>query len=321
MLEPAGDYTVGMQAGDGLEASDAATLYIHVEAEEASVRITDFPSTVGVKDAGGDSRDFRIRFTLSERDGSVALPSGSLSTASLGPMPGAASTSELAGNIGLADFHLVLGPVGPGGEQEGECMLESGDDLQRTIACDFTDLPVNTYAIQVSLNGDYYTGSDENVLTVFDPSLGFTTGGGWFYWPGTQDKTNFGFHIDYTKKGTNVKGGLLLVRHLADGTSYRVKSNAMESLAVGEAAGGTFGWATATGKATYSEPLSDPLGNHAFTFYVEDRGQTGDRLWIELTQAGALVPAMSLSGAATASAQAIEEGSITVPHRGEGRGR
>ena len=68
----------------------------------------------------------------------------------------------------------------------------------------------------------YYAGSDEDVFTVYDPSLGFITGGGWFYWPDTcsrdnpededcngvylGDKTNFGFNLKYNKKRKNALG-------------------------------------------------------------------------------------------------------------------
>jgi hypothetical protein len=58
--------------------------------------------------------------------------------------------------------------------------------------------------------------------------------------------------MEYNKSGKIVKGGLLIVRHLADGTVFRVKGNALEGLSLGLEGG--FGWASFTGKATYSEP-------------------------------------------------------------------
>jgi hypothetical protein len=47
-------------------------------------------------------------------------------------------------------------------------------------------VPVNTYTVEVTVGGGYYTGGNEGVLVVYDPSPGFPTGGGWFYWPGTE---------------------------------------------------------------------------------------------------------------------------------------
>jgi hypothetical protein len=163
--------------------------------------------------------------------------------------------------------------------------------------------------------GGYYEGADQDVLTVCDPSLGFTTGGGWFRWPGTGDRTNFGFHVDYTKKGNTAKGSILVIRHLQDGTIYRMKSNAMESLAIGDGDG--FDWATFTGKATYSEPGAEPVGNHAFTAYVEDSGTPspgGDRIWIEVTSDD-LPVALSLPRSATDHALPLAGGNTSVPHR------
>ena len=55
--------------------------------------------------------------------------------------------------------------------------------------------------LQVTVDGGYYTGLSEDVLVIYDPSLGFTTGGGTFLWPETGEKTNFGErHIDTNKR-------------------------------------------------------------------------------------------------------------------------
>ena len=130
----------------------------------------------------------------------------------------------------------------------------------------------NKVALQVA-----YEGGDSGPfsLTVYDPSLGFTTGGGWFYWPETDDRTNFGYTMKYGKNGRNVRGNLLLIRHTDTG-KYRIKRNALEGLALGE--GGTtpdtFGWASFSGKSTYIEPgWPDAVGNYEFTAYVEDLGE------------------------------------------------
>jgi hypothetical protein len=120
-----------------------------------------------------------------------------------------------------------------------------------TVECDLNGIPVNTYVVAATVAGGYYSGYGEDVLVVYDPSLGFTTGGGWFYWPGTGDRTNFGYTMKYNKKGSKVQGSLLLIRHLADGSIYRVKSNAVDGLALGD--GGAYRWATFGGKSTYLE--------------------------------------------------------------------
>ena len=156
---------------------------------------------------------------------------------------------------------------------------------------------MNTYTFEVVVNGDYYTGSWEDVLVVYDPSLGFTTGGGWFYWPGTAngdypgDKTNFGYTMKYNKKGLNVQGGLLVIRHLADGSIYRIKSNALDGLSIIDT--GIPGIASFSGKCTYVGPdspldsygLPETEGGLQFTAYVEDWNEPGtgaDEFWFNV---------------------------------------
>ena len=161
-----------------------------------------------------------------------------------------------------------------------------------------------------------------------DEVLGFTTGGGWFYWPGTEDteagypgdRTNFGYTMKYNKKATNVKGSLLVIRHLPDGSIYRLKSNALNSLSIGDGNGGTFGWASFAGKATYLEPgWPEPVGNHTFLVYVEDHGQPGagaDAFWIEVQDRSGDPTGLSMDRQAVDNAVLLEGGNIVVPHGG-----
>jgi hypothetical protein len=187
---------------------------------------------------------------------------------------------------------------------------------------------VNTYTAQANVTGDYYTGSSEDVLVVYDPSLGFTTGGGWFYWPGTEDpetgypgdRTNFGYTMKYNKKGGNVQGSLLIIRHMPDGTIYRMKSNALYGLSLGENVTIPMGWAAFSGKGTYLEPgWPEPVGNYEFTAYVEDRNEPGvgiDRFWIEVLDKDRIIePELSLPRPAGSNTVEIAGGNIVVPHR------
>lgn len=48
--------------------------------------------------------------------------------------------------------------------------------------------------------------------------FGFITGGGWIYWPGTDQRTDFGHTMKCNRKDQKVKGNLLLIRHLEDGS-------------------------------------------------------------------------------------------------------
>jgi hypothetical protein len=191
------------------------------------------------------------------------------------------------------------------------------------VTCDFSGVPVNTYTVLTIVDGGYYAGSGEDVLVVYDPSLGFTTGGGWFTWPGTDDRTNFGYTMKYNKKGQKVKGSLLLIRHLSDGTKYRVKSNALQGLALGDE--GSSGWATFSGKTTYLEPgWPEPVGNHTFVAYVEDHGEPGagvDKFWLEVLDRGGNPVTLSMGQKAVDNAVVLQGGNIVVPHGGGGKGR
>lgn len=111
--------------------------------------------------------------------------------------------------------------------------------------------------------------TDYQYVVVYDPDGGFVSSGGWFYWPETGEKTNFGYTMKYNKKGQKVQGNFLLIRHVDEGVIYRVKSNALYGLALGDNA--DFGWASFRGKSTYLDPASpeylEPLGHHIFIVY------------------------------------------------------
>ena len=181
-------------------------------------------------------------------------------------------------------------------------------------------MDVNTYHVQASVVGDYYVGGPaEDVLVVYDPSLGFTTGGGWFYWPGTTDKTNFGYTMKYNKKGKKVQGSLLLIRHVARRRNYRVKSNALYGLSLGEAGDPAYGWASFSGKCTYKDKeWVEPEGNHEFLVYVEDHGEPGagvDQFWVEVRdQDGNVIGDLSLDRDAADNTETLGGGNIVVPH-------
>ena len=244
-----------------------------------------------------------------------------VSVAEAQPDPPASPAGEAQpGDIDLAPVRMVLVPVGQGSSVAGTCTggAGAGGYAARTFTCSFVaGVPVNTYAVQVSVGatpaGIYYVGSTEDVLTVYDPSLGFTSGGGSFAWPGSGDRTTFGFTIKYTNGGSSPQGSLLVVRHTPDGTTYRLKSNALDGLALSPAAA-TTGYATFSGKATYLEPgWADAKGNTAFMAYVQDNNEPGagtDGVWLQVSGG------MSVAGPASSKVQALTGGNVAVPHSG-----
>ena len=313
--ESAGTYDLLFKVTDAGDAMATGQTRLVVSAEDAAVSLDDGnPVSVQVAEDGGDSGLFTIVLSVQEWQ------------------PDEAIFTPQAGDISLAQPNLQLTPVGPGSPVSpiAPCNVVSnglsGYDEILTIECDFDAVPVNTYGVDADISGGYYTGLDEDVLTVFDPSLGFTTGSGWFYWPGTDDKTNFGYTMKYNKNHTNIRGSFLLIRHI-DGApegedKWRVKSNALEGLALGAEA--DFSWAVFTGKATFKAPGVDTEGNHSFTVYVEDRGEPGagaDRLWLEtMDKDNAVIEDLSLGDPAASNAVTLDGGNIVVPHSGQGGG-
>jgi hypothetical protein len=296
--QPAG--SVGVEAsfaGDAVYAESSTNAAFEILAEDAVAAFAaDNPVGVSVATPGGASGPFLLVASLSE-DGDGE-----------------------DGDLLSGDWQMTLVPVGPGSPVTGT--LESTVPGSLVATFSFDGVPVNTYAVTVTDANGYYRVGSEDVLVVYDPSLGFTTGGGWFYWPGTDDKTNFGYTMRYNKKGARVRGSLLLIRHTDEGI-YRVKSNALLGLALGSAGDPSYGWASFSGKATYREPTwPDPIGNFEFVVYVEDRTHLDapDRFWIEVRDRDTVRdPDLSLVAPAGANAVDLEGGNLVVPHKSKGR--
>jgi hypothetical protein len=301
---PEGSYTVRTTVSDNFGGVTVTDVLIEVITEDPAVAFDDDnPVDVQVADPGGVSGPFSLTMYVTEKQ--PDLPSDGVS----GVAPG---------DISRANVAVEVVPVGPGSGPSFSCTTSFapiGYAGEITIVCDLDGVPVNVYTVQVTVDGGYYSGYNEDVLVICDPSLGFTTGGGWFYWPGTTDKTNFGYTMKYNKKGQKVKGSLLLIRHTAEG-NYRVKSNALDGLALGNA--GAFTWASFSGKTTYLEPgWLEPIGNYVFLVYVEDHGVPGadvDRFWIEVQDKDRNAATLSMPREAVDHAEVLGGGNIVVPH-------
>jgi hypothetical protein len=321
MLEDAGDYDISLTVTDsgggtgGAGASDTGATEIIVDPEDTTVTF-DADNAVAIM-VDGDGSDSSLPFSLT-----VYIEETE---------PDLATFIAMFGDLSLAVPHIVLTPVGPGGPEapdscDAPTVAGIGYDQVMTYTCHFLGVPVNTYSVDVTVDGGYYAGANDDVLTVYDPSLGFTTGGGWFYWPGTNDKTNFGYTMKYNKKQTNLQGSLLLIRHVegsVTGEKYRVKSNALHGLAIGSET--DFGWATFDGKATYRAPGVDNEGNNEFTVYVEDHAEPGkgiDQFWIQTRDKDDNVRTdLSMPEPGAGNSETIEGGNIVVPHSNKGGGK
>jgi len=125
--------------------------------------------------------------------------------------------------------------------------------------------------VNILVGGDYYTGGGSTVLTVFDPSLGFVSGGGWVVNPITGYRANFGVNVKYLKNG-KAQGQIMYIEHRPTG-DLKIKSNSMQNVAI------VSNEAQVTAKATVGE-----VGNYVVIGRVIDNGDLGtsDRFGLKL---------------------------------------
>jgi VCBS repeat-containing protein len=323
-----------------------------IQPEDATVTLDPVnPIAIEVPEEGGDSGPFALFFSAIE----TSDPDD--------PNDGTAEFGDLNNMSGF----MTLAPVGPGGPITVACSLipplpaypAEGYGQVAVFQCDFDAIPVNTYEVLAEVDGlsdttRYYVGFDEGVLVIYDPSLGFITGGGWFLWPDSDDpaltacgpdgyagdRTNIGFNFKYNKgKKKKPQGNLLLMRHTvdaacADAGSYKVKSNALDGMSVGDGtdADGEYGWATVLGKATFREPGLEDEGNHTVLLYTEDYGEQGcnqdpsDEFWIQVKDKDGVI-VLEINGDDPAGPDTETDGddeplvcgNIVIPHETGGK--
>ena len=275
---PAGSYPVTITANDGINPPVAGTVTINVNHEDAVVSMpTTNPSAVQTTVPGGAAGPLTFRATISNGVDDATPGDISLATPvsfSLIPL-GGGTTYSCSGTTLSAP---VAGIV--------------------TAACTFpAGTAVNVYLVQVTIGGSYYTGSADGVLAVYDPSLGFATGGGTIKRNGLT--ASFGFTAKYLKSG-QLQGNLIYIEHDALGDLI-LKSNAMGSLVI---YGGTTAYLS--GKATFGD-----VGNYSFRATAIDNGPGGstDQFGLSVTSSSG-TPVAGL----TFNPVTLAGGNITVPH-------
>lgn len=309
ILEPAGA-SVKFRAeftgtGDYADSADTATLAV-IEEDAAIAYAGSNPVAVQVSAEGSGSWTGTLSFAvaLSERAPDVA-----------------GTGSATAGDITRAGLSMSLVPVAGGSPITLTCTAGavSGTGYAQSLpyVCGrATTVPLGTYEVVADVTGDYYSGHYMDAFTVYDPSLGFATGGGSYLLDG--DKVNFGFTMKYNKSKTNLQGNLIAVRHHPDGTVSRMKSNALGGLAIQSVAG--CGVASFNGKSTYTRwdptensPYGDyvTVGNQPFAVYGQDCSNPGtgtDKMWM-------MAPGdLDMGGNASTNSAMLIGGNITVPH-------
>ncbi|MDP3913850.1 MAG: choice-of-anchor D domain-containing protein [Bacteroidota bacterium] len=144
----------------------------------------------------------------------------------------------------------------------------------------------STFDLRVKANC-YFTGEDQTVITVYKPVGDFITGGGnikptlssGVYASTAGQKTNFGFHVKFNKKGTSLQGGMNIIFRRQVGVEtqlFQIKTNSMSSLGVNisdpKAKTGVFTSKANLKNLTTGESLG---GNLQLQVKISDRGEPG----------------------------------------------
>lgn len=242
---PAGTYPVTFFVDDGYNPPVSASLNINVTPEDAILTPSDSnPSSIKVSTAGGTAGPVTLTAAITE-----------------------ASDDDTNGNISNAQpVTFTLLPVGSGSPISCSATTDGGGvGGTLTASCTFNNVPVNVYDVHIAIGGNYYTGTADALLAVYDPSLGFTTGGGTIMHNGVL--ANFGFNVKYLSNG-KAQGHLIYIEHRATGDVV-LKSNAMGSLSIVKNNPTSYS-AIILGKATL-----DGVGNYSFQSVVTDNGEPG----------------------------------------------
>lgn len=172
----------------------------------------------------------------------------------------------------ITSVTVTVIPIGTGAAVPAGAAILSGGGVgaTRTACVTLNNVPVNVYDVTLTINGNFYQGTGSTVFTVYDPSLGFVTGGGHLIHNGF--KASVGVNIKYLKNG-NAQGALLYIEHRPTGDVV-VKSNAISTMAI------VGNEAMPTGKATVNG-----AGNHSFIGRIIDNGEPGssDRFGLRVT--------------------------------------
>jgi hypothetical protein len=191
------------------------------------------------------------------------------------------------GDVENAGLGVVLHPVASGSVITLDCTAGTtsgtGYARQKSFTCsNDTFIPIGTYEVVATVAGAYYQGSNSDAFTAYVPTTGTTNGGGTVMVG--DDRVVFGFSMAFNRGGQRLQGSLIVIRHHADGTRSRLKSNALGGLIVTDEST-LYNWASFNGKSTYiswdygaEEYVT--TGNQSFAVYVEDWVAEPDKIRI-----------------------------------------
>ncbi len=190
--------------------------------------------------------------------------------------------------------------------------LLNGDPTTATAAC-IVPLELGAHVINV-VAGGYYTGRDQAIVEVAQPTGNFITGGGYriadssagSYAADPGSKIGFAFNLKFNKSLTNLQGHANVIFR-SDGKNYQIKSTSFDSLGIAfrtatgehcdEGDSGCFGVAEFRSKGNMS-PVG---GGLSLRITLTDRGEPGadDSIGIALWDGNQLVFSSEWNGART----------------------
>ncbi len=285
-----GSYPVTVEVGNEEGATGSTSFTVVVGKEDAETTYTG--DLLAFASAGDASAGIVLRATL--RDSSVS-PSFPDDTA-----PGEILNATVAFK---EDGTTLCSPT---------LELLNGDPTTATAAC-IVPLDLGAHVVNV-VAGGYYTGRDQAIVEVAQPTGNFLTGGGYriaessagSYAADPGSKIGFGFNLKYNRSLTNLQGHATVIFR-SDGKNYQIKSTAFDSLGIAfrTASGepcdkgdpGCYGIAEFRSKGNMS-PIG---GGLSLRLTLTDRGEPGadDSIGIALWDGSRLVLSSEWNGART----------------------
>ena len=197
--------------------------------------------------------------TVTRENASVTLSPSNPQSVQVG-VPGGTASVTLAASIRetpdgspgdisfAAPVNCTLTPVLNGATVSAPAAVSGGGVGGTLLAsCAFPKLAVNDYAVQIAVGGDYYTGSAQSALSVFDSSAGFVTGGGVIFRSGSE--ATFAISAKYLKNG-RLQGDFSWLEHRS-GPDVVIQSTAIQSLSIVGNAAVVVGEASVNGTPHY----------------------------------------------------------------------
>jgi hypothetical protein len=266
----------GLANGDGPGALSGAVACSSTVSVSATGQVLSPAGTYSITCSGPSDNDYTITFkpgtlTVTREDTVVKPaqnnPSAVAVTKAGGSAPAMTFTARITevtdgsyGDITLAKpVTFMLNAIGSGGSYS--CTTSSPTQVVpatlitpgfEVVGCTIpAGVAVNVYDLTVSVGGNFYGGSADRAVTVFDPSqTGVESGGGTVINPNSGNTVSFGFTASLNKSGGTI-GKMFYLETDGNGTPVAaLKGNVMSTLAVTTTNGSYPKTAKITGKAT-----------------------------------------------------------------------